>query len=255
MTGRRKTARTGPRPARIHAQPVDRTEISGEELDRDFEAMVLDLSSQGMNLDPDCLQALREYGELVVERSRLLNLVAQSDRGRIFTRHIGECLVRPLVDHARRAARLADIGSGAGLPGIPLALASPGTEVVLIEPRLRKAQFLETAIMSLDLSARVSVFHGTAEACARQMGPSFDMAFARAVGRLPIIWSWALRLLEPGGWLGAFKGPSEAEDEVAAIEDLSPAAMETFPLVGRPRDAVFLQTPGLDSSRNVSRET
>jgi 16S rRNA (guanine527-N7)-methyltransferase len=229
---------------------VPRAELTPELLESDFQQMVAELAQRDVVFDAETLDRIREYGLLVVDRSRLLNLVGQADRPRIFTRHIGECLETPLLERARQAGSIADVGSGAGLPGIPLALASQ-SRVVLVEPRLRKAQFLETAVATLRLGDRVAVYQGTAEGLARTDAGPFDLVYARAVGRLPSIWSWSFPLLRPGGWLVALKGAGELEDEMAAIEEVLPDRVEIAPLEGRPRVAVFLRRPPVD----VSRET
>ncbi|HEX7879686.1 MAG TPA: RsmG family class I SAM-dependent methyltransferase, partial [Candidatus Eisenbacteria bacterium] len=157
--GARPAPRPAPRvPVRAIHPPVDPAE-----LEADFRTFHAELARRGQELAEAPLNLVRRYGEMVVTRSALLNLVSPGDRQRIFTRHIAECLAPELVATAQRAASLVDIGSGAGLPGIPLAIVAPGLRVLLVEPRVRRAQFLEATALALGLGDRVEVFQGSAE--------------------------------------------------------------------------------------------
>jgi 16S rRNA (guanine(527)-N(7))-methyltransferase RsmG len=222
--------------------PVPRLEVPPEVLDADWALLLEELRENGVELTEQTLSLLRQYGNFLVERSQLLNLVGPADRPRIFSRHISECLSPPLLARAWDCRTLVDIGSGAGLPGIPLALACPNLKVVLVEPRLRKSQFLESAITLARLSSRVSVYQGTADSLGRDEGPRFQLGTARAVGRLPAIWEWSRNLLEPGGWLAVFKGAGEVDSELGEIGDEPPTQVEVTRIPGKPRVLVFLQT-------------
>ena len=114
---------------------------------------------------------------------------------------------------------LVDIGSGAGLPGVVLAMLRPSLEVILLEPLLRRSVFLEECVAELGLS-NATVLRARAEekAAARYQA---DVATARAVAPLDRLAGWAARLLRPGGELLAIKGQSAAEEIAAARPVLS----------------------------------
>jgi 16S rRNA (guanine527-N7)-methyltransferase len=114
-------------------------------------------------------------------------------------------------------ARLVDVGSGAGLPGIPLAIARPDLHVVLLEPMARRVDWLTEVVAALGLD--VEVVRGRAEELStrRSIGV-FDVATARAVAPLAKLAGWCLPLVRPEGRLLAFKGASAAE-EVARDAD------------------------------------
>lgn len=240
----RKERLAKPRPARI-SRPLSRPAVGAPELTADFEALVVQLSAAGLELKPAEREGLLAYGRFLVERAGTLNLISQVDRPRFFTRHLFECLIPGLVLHARRSHDLIDIGSGGGLPGIPLAIVAPELRVTLVEPRQRKVQFLEAVLLECGLSQRVRVFQGTAERYADQMvdGPVADLATARAVDRLEKVWGWALRLLIPGGWLATYKGPLEIEAELQRLAEDAPTGIEAFPCPGQPRSVLLVQTP------------
>jgi 16S rRNA (guanine527-N7)-methyltransferase len=109
--------------------------------------------------------------------------------------------------------RVVDVGSGAGLPGIPLALVRPDCTFVLLEPLARRALFLAEVVADLGLAPQVSVLRARAEDAART-GDRYDVAVARAVAPLDRLAGWCLPLLRPGGRLLALKG-DRAEAEVA----------------------------------------
>lgn len=108
-----------------------------------------------------------------------------------------------------------DVGSGAGLPGIPLAILRPDLRVTLLESLLRRASFLEQAVEELGLGDRVSVVRARAE----EHRGTFDVVTCRAVAPLPRLVGWCLPLIAPGGQLLALKG-STAADELAEAAPL-----------------------------------
>ena len=154
----------------------------------------------GAELSPDALPRLVELETLLRERAIPLGLIAQSDAPRIRERHI--------LDSLRAAAAVRDtdtlaydIGSGAGLPGLVIALARPRLHVVLVEPRRSRAAFLEYAVERLEV-ANASV---RIERIQDVLGPC-DLCFARAFAPLPDAWRVALPLLRPEGRLVYFAG-------------------------------------------------
>ena len=112
--------------------------------------------------------------------------------------------------------RLVDVGSGGGVPGIPLAIARPDVTVLLVESTKKKAAFLQAAVMELDLK-NVSVSSLRAEDVGRgKTRESFDVATARAVGAMVFLVEWCLPLVKKGGRLLAMKGERITEELPAA---------------------------------------
>ena len=161
---------------------------------------------------PGRLVLLQRYAALLASEGVLRGLIGPREVPRLWDRHLINCgLLAPLVPEG---SRVADLGSGAGLPGLVLALARPDLEVTLIEPMGRRTDFLEEACAALD-AVNVTVVRGRAEDWG---GPErFDVVTARALAPLPKLLTWAMPLVAPGGMVLAMKG-SAAEEEIAAAD-------------------------------------
>ncbi len=124
------------------------------DLAADFDAFRLALDTtpalSALAARPSVLDSWREYGRLLHDRAADLALIAKGDRAQVFTRHILDSL-NPLSAFDAPPESALDVGSGGGLPGIPIAIAWPETRVVLLESRERKAGFLEQAVRLLGL--------------------------------------------------------------------------------------------------------
>jgi 16S rRNA (guanine527-N7)-methyltransferase len=145
-------------------------------------------------------------------------LIGPNEVPRIWDRHLlNSAVVAELVPHG---SALVDLGSGAGLPGIVLAMLLPGSEVVLLEPMLRRATFLEECVAELGLG-NARVVRARAEQLAGNL--AVDVVTARAVAPLDRLAALALGLLKPGGIVLAVKGAKasmEVRDAKAALDRL-----------------------------------
>ena len=167
---------------------------------------------------------LTRYAEILVGPGIDRGLLGPREAPRIWDRHILNCAVvaDPSEGLIPLNAQVADIGSGAGLPGLVWAVVRPDLRVVLIESLLRRATFLTECLHELGLTERVQVVRDRAETVAG--GPSgprpsrMDVVTARAVAPLGTLAGWGAPLLAPGGTLLALKGES-AQDEVERDRD------------------------------------
>jgi 16S rRNA (guanine527-N7)-methyltransferase len=159
----------------------------------------------------DNLGKAQRYAEILAGAGIERGLLGPSEVGRLWERHVMNCAaIGELVPDGER---IGDIGSGAGLPGIPLALARPGARVVLIEPLLRRAEFLKEVAAELELD--VTVVRGRAEDRAvRDEVGELDAVTSRAVAALDKLVKWSMPLLRVDGRMLAMKG-DRAQDEVA----------------------------------------
>ncbi|WKK60600.1 16S rRNA (guanine(527)-N(7))-methyltransferase RsmG [Corynebacterium sp. P3-F1] len=132
--------------------------------------------------------------------------IGPKEVSRLWSRHLLNCAV--IAEAFDEGLSVADIGSGAGLPGIPLAIARPDLSITLIEPLLKRSTYLGEITEELRLS-NVTVVRGRAE---EQKKTLFDVTTSRAVASLGKLASWSLPLVRPGGSMTAMKGASVAEE-------------------------------------------
>jgi 16S rRNA (guanine527-N7)-methyltransferase len=174
------------------------------------------------------LDRFLEYGRLLYDKAAGLAIISKGDRPQVFTRHILDSLNPVSLFEAPPVSAL-DIGSGGGLPGIPLAIAWPGTRVILLESRERKAGFLEQAARALRLS-NVMVVCARLEELRLPSGERAGAVFIRALGDLPHVLSEASRFAEEGApwiyFLGE-RAPREALGTAAAASGASAAEVVT----------------------------
>lgn len=190
------------------------------------------LARLGLSLDAPRVEAMLAYLDLISKWNRVYNLTAIAEPERMLSHHLLDSLaVLPYID----ADRLLDVGSGAGLPGIPLALARPTLEVTLLEASQKKAAFLQQAAIELKL-ANVETVHARVENY-RTASP-YPRIISRAFSELADFVRLSVHLLAAGGrWL--------------AMKGLYPQA-EIKRLAGvRVIEAVRLEVPGLDAERHL----
>ena len=172
------------------------------------------------------LSRLTEFVDLLADTGVTRGLIGPREVPRLWDRHVLNCAVvaDPDLDLIPTGCRVADVGSGAGLPGIVWAITRPDVRVVLLEPLLRRATFLSEAVAQLDLIDRVTVLRGRAEDVSRdpEWVPA-EVVTARAVAPLDRLIGWTVPLLAPGGRLVALKG-SSAQSELAAARELAASA-------------------------------
>lgn len=190
----------------------------------------------------ESLAAVVAYAELLAGPGVLRGLIGPREVGRLWERHLLNCAV--MAELVPLGAAVDDVGSGAGLPGIVLALCRPDLTVTLVEPLLRRTVFLEEVVSELGLG-NVVVARQRAEERART-GPSADVVTARAVAPLDRLAGWCLPLLRSDGVLLAVKG-------AAATEELQAAAAAILAAGGRDSEVVVVGTGLVDPPTTVVR--
>ena len=168
----------------------------------------------GVQLDDRQLALLSRYIDLLFDANQRMNLTRIASRADAELLHVADALT--LLPHLPKEPHaLADVGSGVGVPGIPLAVARPDARVTLIESTKKKAAFLDEAARALGLR-NVTVDARRAEDVAGSSArESFDVAVARAVATLDWLAEWCLPLAKVGGRMLAMKGP-KVHDELDA---------------------------------------
>ncbi len=160
---------------------------------------------------PGRFELAERYAELLATEGVVRGLIGPREGPRLWERHLLNCAV--LGELVPPGSTVCDVGSGAGLPGIVLAIARPDLTVTLVEPLLRRTTFLQEVVADLGLSG-VEVHRARAEAL--HGSRTFDVVTARAVAPLERLLAWSMPLVAATGALVAMKGTSAAEEITAA---------------------------------------
>ena len=189
------------------------------------------IATLGVALPAGAVERLLDYQALLERWNAAYNLTAVRDPAEMVTRHLLDSLaILPYV----QGETLADLGTGPGLPGIPLAIAAPGRQILLVDSNGKKVRFLREAIRALKLDDVCAV-----QSRVEDVEGTFDCVTARAFASLADMLGWGGHLLAPGGvWL-AMKGRLPAEE--------LPGVPPGFAL----RGVHALAVPGLDAERSL----
>ena len=153
-------------------------------------------------------EAIRRYVDILASRGIDWGVIGPGEGERLWERHVLNSIAGAGL--VPEGATVVDVGSGAGLPGIPLAILRPDLRVTLLESLLRRSNFLDLAVEELGLSERVRVVRARAEEHRERYG----VVLSRAVAPLPRLIGWCAPLMTGGGKILALKG-SSAESELA----------------------------------------
>lgn len=178
-------------------------------------ARTLDVPPEADTLFGSSLASVTRYAEILANDGVAQGMIGPREVERLWSRHLINCgLIVKLIP---QDAWVVDVGSGAGLPGLVLAIACPDLKVSLLEPRLHRTQFLQHCIDELELT-NVEIVRGRAEDWSGKV--EADVVTARAVAPLPRLARWCLPLLRPGGQLLAIKGDTAAEELADSSREL-----------------------------------
>lgn len=199
----------------------------------------------GFSFTEEQLQQFTRYYEMLVETNKVMNLTAITEPEEVAVKHMVDSLLT--YDKSFDGKTLADVGTGAGFPGVPLKIYCPSLRVTLIDSLDKRLKFLESVITELGLKG-IRCIHLRAEDAGRnkQHREKYDIVTARAVARLSVLAEYTLPLAKKGGQLVALKGSKYAE-EIAEGEE----AVKI--LGGRIISAEPVKLPGLDDGRAIIR--
>lgn len=197
----------------------------------------------GLEFSEIQLQQFTAYYELLVETNKVMNLTAITEPKEVAVKHMIDSLLA--FDESFAGKVLADVGTGAGFPGVPLKIYCPKLKVVLIDSLGKRLKFLENVITQLHLED-ISCRHLRAEDAghAKDLREKFDIVTARAVARLSVLAEYCLPLVKKGGTFIALKG-SKYADEIIEGE----TAVKI--LGGKIISAEPVKLPGLDDGRAI----
>lgn len=179
-----------------------------------------ELCADFIELDDTALTRLSKYGNLLLEWNEKINLTAITDPDEVLIKHFYDCLLFLKKVDVPQGAKVIDVGTGAGFPGMVLAIARPDIKLCLLDSLNKRVNFLCEVLRELGLSAEA--VHLRAEEGARkaEYREQYDIACARAVAALPTLAEYCLPYVKEGGSFIAMKGPAAAEELKAAYTAL-----------------------------------
>lgn len=220
------------------------------DIDKTLKRLEEGLHHWGIGLSEVQKERFRRLTQLLLEWNEKLNLTSITDPERIAIEHFLDSLAPLAFNLIGEERAVIDVGTGAGFPGLPLAIMCPHTRFTLVDATLKKVKYLRETCSELGLT-NVEILWGRAEELAHQrsLREGFDVAVTRAFGALDIVWECTLPFVKTDGISIAYKGPKV--DEELEIGKL------TAPLVGGKIEAVFkfvLPTSNLCRALVVARK-
>lgn len=203
----------------------------------EFETAAELFSGYGMNVSHETYEKMEKYAEFLVEYNEKVNLTAVTEGEEILKKHFLDSLLLEKYGTIPQNARVLDIGSGAGFPGVPLALQRPDLDITLLDSLNKRIIFLDLLCEKLGIVCHTH--HGRAEQDAKNpdFREQFDVVTARAVAALPTLAEYSLPFVKVGGIWIAMKGPNEPiKSALQAIRLLG----------GKLVDTIAYQLPGGD---------
>ena len=199
----------------------------------------------GLSLTEQQMEQFQCYYELLIEWNQRMNLTAITEPREVAVKHMIDSLSAYEDKIFKPNASLADVGTGAGFPGIPLKIFRPDLELTLLDSLNKRVHFLQTVVDELGLED-VDCVHARAEEGARmkKYREQYDLAVSRAVARLPILCEYCLPFVKRGGHFLALKGRAFAEE----VEE---AAKAIKVMGGSHTDVREVHLPGLDDKRAI----
>ena len=174
----------------------------------------------GIEIDSAAPQRLEKYAEMLIEKNKVMNLTAITEPKDIAVKHFYDSLIPLKQVNIPQGARVIDVGTGAGFPGLVLKIARPDINLTLMDSLNKRLTFLKEVCDELGLDAEI--VHARAEEAARgELRESFDFAFARAVAQLNILCEYCLPYVKVGGSFVAMKGKKAAEELKEAEKAIS----------------------------------
>ena len=201
----------------------------------------------GMKVTPEQAQQFQTYMELLLEWNEKINLTSITEPDQVVEKHFLDSMTLLLWKKLKQGAKVIDVGTGAGFPGIPLKILRPDVDLTLLDGTMKRLNFLGEVCTALKLSARR--VHKRAEEAGldKTMRERYDLATARAVALLNVLAEYCLPLVKMKGYFIAMKGPGaaqELEEAENALDILGAGEPEVMALTlpgGEERNLVIAQ--------------
>ncbi len=190
-------------------------------------------AAHSLELEPVMLERLVRYGRLLDEWNRKINLISRKEDAPVIIKHIFHSLLIALYHKFEEGEKVLDLGTGGGLPGIPLAIAFPKAQFLLVDATGKKITACQAMIKELGITNAIAMHTRVEEL----KGVVFDTVLSRQVAPLEQLCGYAFRLIKPKGSLICLKGGNLEKEVAAAVEskgehDNFPARVELHPISG-----------------------
>lgn len=164
------------------------------------------LQSVGAPHSQSITDKMYEFMDMVLEKNEYINLTAITDRDEFEVKHLMDSIICYGWPEIEKANKIVDVGTGAGFPGIPLALLYPSKEFLLVDSLNKRLEFIKEATAALGIT-NVKVLHGRAEDIGQnsEYREKYNLCISRALAKLPVLLEYCLPLIKPDGFLYAYK--------------------------------------------------
>lgn len=175
------------------------------------------VEEQGIIFTDDMANKFEDYYNLLIEWNKKINLTAITEKEDVYKKHFVDSIKAISYSKIKESKTLIDVGTGAGLPGIPIKIILPDLDITLLDSLNKRVIFLEECITKLKLD-KISALHGRAEDFAqdKRFREKFDIVISRAVANLPVLVEICLGFSKVGGYFVALKGPSITDELIVS---------------------------------------
>ncbi|AYE34321.1 16S rRNA (guanine(527)-N(7))-methyltransferase RsmG [Clostridium septicum] len=210
-----------------------------------FDLMKTAASEANLDLSEEQYEKFIKYMRLLQEWNEKINLTAITEDEEIIKKHFIDCIKAFKSEPIRNAKTIIDVGTGAGFPGLPIAIMNSNIKVTLLDSLNKRINFLNTVVNELGLE-NVTTIHSRAEDGARktELRENFDVATSRAVANMAVLSEFCIPYVKKGGYFIALKGPlidDELKDGDKAIRTLG----------GELKDIIEVKIEGTDLRHNI----